>query len=81
LAAVGAHLILGRLAHRHGSKREVEREFEKASSLLREHAARSQLREVLAEWAELRSGWGDAAGANSLYAEALGRRSSGNTPA
>ncbi len=81
LAAVGAHLTLGRLAHRHGSTPDVEREFEEASALLREHAARSLLRDVLAEWAELRSGWGDAAGANALYAEALGRRSSANTPA
>lgn len=79
LAAVGAHLTLGRLAHRHRDRSEVEHEFEKASALLREHKARSQLRDVLAEWAELRSGWGDAAGANALYAEALGRRNIGKS--
>jgi hypothetical protein len=31
------------------------------------------LRDVLAEWADVRSGWGDPEGANALYSEALGR--------
>ena len=73
LAAVGARLILGRLAHRHDSRSETEGHFGAAAELLRSHRAGSMLRDVLAEWANLRSGWGDLAGANALYAEALGR--------
>jgi len=78
LAAVGAHRTLGRVAHRRGDRAEAEAEFEGAASLLRQHRASSQLRDVLGEWADLRSGWGDLQGANALYAEALGR---GNAPA
>jgi len=74
LAAVGAHRILGRLAHRRGDQEEAERSFETAASLLRGHRSRSQLRNLLGDWAEMRSGWGDIGGANALYAEALGRR-------
>jgi tetratricopeptide (TPR) repeat protein len=74
LAAVGAHLTLGRLAHRQGDRPAAEERFDAAAALLRDHRARLRLRDVLAEWAELRSGWGDAAGANALYAEALGRK-------
>ncbi|MGH2382861.1 MAG: hypothetical protein ACRDG7_16790, partial [Candidatus Limnocylindria bacterium] len=77
LAAVGAHRTLGRLAHRRRDRPEAEGEFEAAASLLRQHRAKSQLRDLLGEWADLRSGWGDIQGANSLYAEALGR---GATP-
>jgi transcriptional regulator with XRE-family HTH domain len=73
LAAVGANLTLGRLAHRHGDRSEAEGRFEAAAGLLRSHRAGSQLRDLLAEWADLRSGWGDLEGANALYAEALGR--------
>ena len=73
LAAVGAHLTLGRLGARVHERETVESEFGAATDLLRQHSARSQLRDVLAEWADLRSGWGDVAGANQLYAEALGR--------
>ena len=74
LVAVGAHRILARLAHRRGDKDEADLAFEQAATLLRRHRSRSQLRDVLAEWADLRSGWGDVSGANELYAEALGRR-------
>jgi transcriptional regulator with XRE-family HTH domain len=74
LAAVGAHRTLGRVAHRRGDRVEAEAAFERAVALLRTHRSNAQLRDLLAEWAEMRSGWGDAAGANELYAEALGRR-------
>ncbi|HEX7197646.1 MAG TPA: helix-turn-helix domain-containing protein [Candidatus Limnocylindria bacterium] len=75
IVAAGAHLTLGRLAHRRGDRSSVEEEFGNAASLLREHRSQSQLRDVLAEWAGLRTGWGDLEGANVLYAEALGRTS------
>jgi transcriptional regulator with XRE-family HTH domain len=80
LAAVGAHVTRGRVAQRRGERSEVESEFGLAAELLREHGARSLLRDVLAEWAELRWGWDDAAGANALYAEALGRRNVAKAP-
>lgn len=73
LAAVGGHLILGRIAAARGVPEEAEAQFGRAADLLRGHRAHSQLRDVLGEWAELRSGWGDLAGANALYAEALRR--------
>ena len=72
-AAVGAHLTLGRVAHRRGDRQAAEEEFRAAAALLRQHRAKSRLRDVLAEWAELRTSWGDLEGATSLYAEALGR--------
>ena len=75
LAAMGAHRTLGRLAHRRGDRSAAEAEFGHAAALLRSHRSNAQLRDLLAEWADLRAGWGDAAGANELYAEALGRRS------
>ncbi|HYI65764.1 MAG TPA: helix-turn-helix transcriptional regulator [Candidatus Limnocylindrales bacterium] len=73
LAAVGAHLTLGRLAHRQGNRAGAEIHFEAAADLLRSHRAGSLLRDVLGEWADLRTAWGDPKGANGLYAEALGR--------
>ena len=73
MAGVGAHLTLGRLAHRTGDRDATESRFGHAAGLLREHWSRSLLREVLAEWADIRSGWGDPEGANALYSEALGR--------
>lgn len=75
LVAVGAHRTLGRLAHRRGDRAAAESALERAAKLLRSHRSRGQLRDLLGEWAEMRSGWGDAGGANALYAEALGRRS------
>jgi hypothetical protein len=74
LAAVGAYRTLGRLAQRSGDKAKAESAYANAVGLLRKHRSAGQLRELLAEWAEVRSGWGDAGGANELYAEALGRR-------
>jgi tetratricopeptide (TPR) repeat protein len=74
LVSVGAHRTLARLAHRRGDRNETDAAFERAATLLRRHRSRTQLRELLAEWAEVRSQWGDVAGANQLYAEALGRR-------
>jgi transcriptional regulator with XRE-family HTH domain len=73
LAAVGANLTLGRVADRRGDRSDAEARFGAAAELLRNHRARPLLRDVLAEWAGLRSGWGDLEGANALYAEALGR--------
>ena len=76
LVAVGAHRTLARLAHRRGDRAEADAAFGRAAGLLRKHRSRTQLRELLAEWADLRTTWGDVSGANELYAEALGRRSS-----
>ena len=73
LAAVGACITLARVAHRSGDRVETESRFEQAAALLRERRSRSALRDVLAEWADVRSGWGDPEGANALYSEALGR--------
>ena len=73
LAAVGAHLTLGRLANRHGDRSSAEEQFGAAADLLRSHRAGSLLRDVLAEWADARSRSGDLEGANALSAEALGR--------
>lgn len=73
LAAVGAHLTLARLAGRGDDRAETEASFTRARALLREHKSRSLLRDLLGEWADMRSGWGDLEGANALYAEALGR--------
>ena len=74
LAAVGAHRTLGRLAQKRGDRKAAEAAYQAAAELLRKHRSKAQLRELLGEWAEMRSGWGDAGGANELYAEALGRR-------
>lgn len=73
LAAVGAHRTLARLAHRRDDRAEAESRFKQAAALLREHKSRLLLSDVLGEWADVRSGWGDLEGANALYAEALGR--------
>ena len=75
LAAVGARRTLARIARARGDRADAEASYEQAAELLRAHRSRGQLRELLAEWAEARSGWGDVEGANALYAEALGRRS------
>jgi hypothetical protein len=77
LAAVGAHRTLARLAITQGDRREAEARFAAAAALLRAHRARSLLRGVLTEWAEMRSNVGDAEGATTLYVEALGRRMGG----
>lgn len=73
LAAVGAHRTLARLAVREKDWAGAEARFEAAAALLREHRARSLLRDLLGEWADMRSGAGDPTGASTLYAEALGR--------
>ena len=74
LAAVAAHRTLARLAIRAEDWREAETQFSAAATFLREHRAQFVLRDLLAEWADMRSDVGDSAGANALYAEALGRR-------
>ena len=73
LAAVGAHLTLARLGRRRGDHAVVEAEYDSASKLLREHRAHTRGRDVLAEWADFRTEVGNLAGANELYAAALGR--------
>jgi len=73
-AGVEAHLTIGRVAAKRSDRASVEREFSLAADVLRSRGSRSRLREILAEWADLRSTWGDVQGANVLYAEALGRR-------
>jgi transcriptional regulator with XRE-family HTH domain len=73
LAAVGAHLTLARIARRHGDREAAEAAYESAATLLREHRAQTRGRDVLAEWADFRTESGDLAGANELYAAALGR--------
>jgi transcriptional regulator with XRE-family HTH domain len=74
-AAVGAHLTLARVAHLNGDRAAAEAAFEAAAKLLRTRRAPRRLRDVLAEWADVRSQSGDLEGANALYAEALGRGS------
>jgi tetratricopeptide (TPR) repeat protein len=76
MAAVGAYRTLGRVARARGDRDGVEAAFGRAADLLRQHRSGTQLRDLLAEWGDLRAGSGDAAGANELYAEALGRRPS-----
>jgi tetratricopeptide (TPR) repeat protein len=76
-AAVGARLVLARVGRKRGDRAAAEAEFRTATRLLVEHRAHSRARAVLAEWAELRTEFGDHAGANALYAAALGR---GSTP-
>ncbi len=75
LAAVGARLVLARIGRRRGDRATAEAEFRTAIGLLVEHRAHSRARSVLAEWAELRTEFGDHVGANELYAAALGRGS------
>ena len=73
-AGVEAHLTIARVAAKRRDRELAEKEFSTAADVLRAHGSRSRLREVLAEWADLRTTWGDVGGANVLYAEALGRR-------
>ena len=74
MAAVFAHRTLARVARAKRNRKAAETEYGQAAALLRTHRSGGQLRDLLAEWAEVRAGWGDAGGANELYAEALGRR-------
>jgi tetratricopeptide (TPR) repeat protein len=73
LAAVGAHVTLARLARNGDDRGAAETEFAAAVELLRQHRAHTRAKDVLAEWADLRMEVGDHAGANELYAAALGR--------
>jgi tetratricopeptide (TPR) repeat protein len=74
-AAAGAHLTLARLAETRDARADAEDHFGAAADIHRDLRSSTQLRGTLAEWAELRSRWGDIEGANRLYAEALGRAS------
>jgi tetratricopeptide (TPR) repeat protein len=74
LVAVGAHRTLARVALVRGDRATADTAYAAAAGLLRAHRGRRELRDLLAEWAELKSEWGDVAGANALYAEALGRK-------
>jgi tetratricopeptide (TPR) repeat protein len=73
LAAVGGHVTLARIARTDNDPEETELQYEKALTLLSEHRAGVRARDILAEWADSRSAAGDHAGANKLYAAALGR--------
>jgi transcriptional regulator with XRE-family HTH domain len=75
LAAVGARLVLARVARKRGDREAAESEYRLAVGLLAAHRSQTRSRAVLAEWAELRAEAGDHAGANALYAAALGRGS------
>jgi transcriptional regulator with XRE-family HTH domain len=74
MVAVGAHRTLARVARARDDRDEAEAAYGRAAALLRKHRSGTQLRDLLAEWADVRAGWGNAGGANELYAEALGRR-------
>ena len=74
MVAVGGHRTLARVARARDDRDEAEAAYERAATLLRSHRSSGQLRDVLGEWAEARAAWGNAEGANELYAEALGRR-------
>jgi transcriptional regulator with XRE-family HTH domain len=73
LAAVGAYVTRARMQAGRGDEAGAQGSFEAAARILRDHRSASRLRALLAEWAELRTRIGDLAGANRLYAEALGR--------
>ncbi|HJP72146.1 MAG TPA: helix-turn-helix domain-containing protein [Candidatus Limnocylindria bacterium] len=75
LAAVGGHLTLARIARSRGDASEAEEAYRQAGDLLRANAATTRLRDVLVEWAGLRSELGDHVGANELYVAAIGRGS------
>ncbi|HET6649403.1 MAG TPA: tetratricopeptide repeat protein [Candidatus Limnocylindria bacterium] len=79
LAAVGGLLTLARLARRRGGVVEAEGNYEKAVAILSEHRAHVRARDVLVEWAGLRTERGDHAGANELYVSAIGRGSGATT--
>jgi transcriptional regulator with XRE-family HTH domain len=74
MAAVGAHRTLARVARERNDREDAEASYGRAAALLRKHRSGGQLRDLLAEWGDVRASWGDAGGANELYAEALGRR-------
>src|SRR5918996_1540746 len=74
MVAVGAHRTLAPVARARDDRDEAEAAYGRAAALLRKHRSGTQLRDLLAEWADVRAGWGNVGGANELYAEALGRR-------
>jgi tetratricopeptide (TPR) repeat protein len=74
MPAVGAHRTLARVARARDDRDEADAAYGRAAELLRNHRSGTLLRDLLAEWADVRAGWGDVGGANELYAEALGRR-------
>jgi hypothetical protein len=75
LAGAGALLTLARLARRRGDADDAETNYAKAVALLHEHRANVRARDVLVEWAGVRTERGDHAGANELYVTAVGRGS------
>lgn len=70
-AAISARLTLGRARRAQGRPDEAATSLDQAARLAREHGRIPQLRDVLAEWADLRAAAGDAAGAYELSREAL----------
>lgn len=73
LAAVGGYITLARLARRSDDRGAAEEAYRAAANLLERHGAATRQKDVYAEWADLRASAGDHAGANKLYAAALGR--------
>jgi transcriptional regulator with XRE-family HTH domain len=70
-AAISARLTLGRAHRALGQDDAAAAALEEAAGLARQHRRTPQLRDVLTEWADLRSALGDAAGAYKLSREAL----------
>ncbi|HEY2916991.1 MAG TPA: tetratricopeptide repeat protein [Candidatus Limnocylindrales bacterium] len=70
-AAVSAQLTVARALRSLRRTDEAAAALEAAAAIAREHDRVPQLRDVLTEWADLRSELGDAAGAYSLSKEAL----------
>jgi transcriptional regulator with XRE-family HTH domain len=80
LAAVGAGLTLARICRRRGELDASEAHYERAYQALAERKSPMRSRDVLVEWAALRTDRGDLAGANELYVAALGRGSGAMSP-
>lgn len=70
-AAISARLTLGRARRALGESDAATLALEAAAKLARKQDRLPQLRDVLTEWADLRSSLGDAAGAYKLSREAL----------
>jgi transcriptional regulator with XRE-family HTH domain len=70
-AGISGRLTLARAQRAMGLTQDAAAALEAAASLARTHHRTPQLRDVLTEWADLRSEQGDAAGAYALSREAL----------
>jgi transcriptional regulator with XRE-family HTH domain len=70
-AATSAALTLARISRKAGNLAKSDEQMATAAALAREHARPQQLRDVLAEWSDVRSALGDDKGAYALSREAL----------